>query len=61
VGDKVTAREMLLDEAGEVLAKPGDKLVVMEREGTMYTVWRNNRRGKVPGHKLRKGYSNRGR
>jgi hypothetical protein len=30
----------------------------MDREGPLFILWRNNRRGKVPGHKLRKGYSN---
>jgi hypothetical protein len=40
VGDKVTAREMLLDDQGEVLARPGDKLVVLDRDGPLYVLWR---------------------
>jgi hypothetical protein len=59
VGDKVTARQMLLDENGEVLAKPGERLVVMGRDGPHWLL-ANGRggRGRATTSQLRKGYAN---
>jgi hypothetical protein len=59
VGDKVTAREMLLDDQGEVLAKPGQRLVVMDRDGAFFLLANGQSgRGRALGSKLRKGYVN---
>jgi hypothetical protein len=59
IGDKVIARERLLDDNGDLLAKPGQRLVVMGRDGPLFLL-ANGRggRGRAGGHKLRKGYQN---
>jgi hypothetical protein len=55
VGDKVTARQMLMDENGDVLARSGERLVVMGRDGPHWLL-ANGRggRGRATTSQLRK-------
>jgi hypothetical protein len=55
IGDKVTARQMLMDENGDVLARSGERLVVMGRDGPHWLL-ANGRggRGRATTSQLRK-------